>query len=91
MGTVETIEQEARRLVTGDRQAAYSHPIDDFSRTAKMWSGILGVDVTPNQVAMCMVAVKLSRQCHKHKRDNLVDAIGYVLTLDMVVEAQQGK
>lgn len=80
----EPIEQEARRLVDGERQKGYSHPAENFGRIAKIWSGIIGAEVTPEHVAMCMVGVKLARECHEHNRDNLVDAIGYVLTLDMV-------
>jgi len=76
----------AKSLVYGDRHESYGHPLDDFSKTAKMWSAILGVDVTAEQVAMCMVAVKLSRQVHRQKFDNLVDSTGYVLTLHEVIQ-----
>src|SRR6266705_7182672 len=82
----ESITEEATRLVTGMRRKDYGHPIEDFSRTAKIWSAILGIDVTPNQVALCMVGVKISRQVNTPKRDNLVDAVGYILTLEMVEE-----
>lgn len=83
----ETILQEAQRLVHGDRQASYGHPLDDFTRTGLMWAAILGIEkVTPEQVGLCMVAVKLSRQCNAPKRDNMTDAAGYAATVQMVVE-----
>lgn len=82
---METILEEADRLVDGDRQSDYGHPLDDFSKTAKLWSVILGTDVTPEQVALCMVQVKVSRELNKPKRDNRVDAAGYLKTLDMVI------
>lgn len=82
----ESILEEAHRLVHGDRGEDYGHPYDDFSRTAKIWSAILGVDVTPQQVALCMVGLKISREVHRPKRDNRVDGAGYFETLNMVVE-----
>lgn len=82
----ETVLQEAQRLVHGDRQAAYGHPFDDFSRTAQLWAAILGIPVSPEQVGLCMIAVKISRQCNVPKRDNMTDAAGYAETVQMVVE-----
>jgi hypothetical protein len=80
------ILEEANSLVHGDRQASYGHPIDDFTRTAKMWSAILGCEVTAEQVGLCMCAVKISRQCNRPKRDNMVDLAGYAATVEMVLE-----
>jgi hypothetical protein len=82
----ETILEEAQRLVHGDRQAAYGHPIEDFTRTAAIWSAILGAPVTAEQVGLCMIGVKISRQCNTPKRDNMTDAAGYAETVQMVVE-----
>ena len=82
----ETILQEAQRLVHGDRQADYGHPLDDFTRTAAMWSAILGYRVTAEQVGLCMCAVKISRECNRPKRDNLTDLAGYAATVQMVKE-----
>lgn len=84
--STETILQEAQRLVHGDRGAAYGHPLDDFSRTATIWSAILGAPVTAEQVGLCMIGVKISRQCNSPKRDNMTDAAGYAATVQMVVE-----
>ncbi len=88
----ETILEEAQRLVYGDRQASYGHPIDDFRRTAAMWTGMLGDRLTgqlgPEDVALMMILVKVSRECHKPKRDNVTDIAGYAATLAMVRERQ---
>ena len=85
----ETVLQEADRLVSGDRQSAYGHPFEDFTRTGKLWAPILDVpEVTAEQVALCMAALKISRLCHRYKRDSAVDLAGYAKCLDLVVEAR---
>ena len=82
---VETLVLCAASLaVHGDRRVDYGHPADDFARTAKMWSALLDCEVSAAQVAMCMIAVKLSRECHRPKRGNLVDIAGYAECLAMV-------
>ena len=86
----ETVLAEAIRITDGARQADYGHPRDDFAHTALMWTGILagklreGAVVTAADVPLCMIAVKLARQSHRHKRDNLVDIAGYSRTAAMV-------
>lgn len=82
----ESVTAEADRIVSGERGSSYGHPLDDFSKTAALWSIILGIDVTEEQVAKCMGQVKVSREMNMHKRDNLVDECGYVKCLDMVIE-----
>lgn len=82
--TGESVCEEAQRLVGGDRGASYGHPLDDYTRTAAMWSAILGHTVTAEQAIACMIAVKLSRETHKPKRDNRTDMAGYAQCLDMV-------
>jgi hypothetical protein len=81
---------EAHGLVHGPRQADYGHPRVDFARTAAMWSAILGVYVPVWKVPLCMAALKISRECQKHKRDNLVDGAGYLETCRMVREDPEG-
>lgn len=85
----ETALQEAQRLVYGDRGADYGHPIDDYDRTAALWSTILGNPVTAEQAVLCMVALKISRECNKHKRDNAVDIAGYAECLQRIVEERE--
>jgi hypothetical protein len=79
---------EALGLVTGGRQDSYSHPIYNFKRIALIWSGILDIDVSEEQVGLCMTGMKLARETFKHSRDNLVDGIGYLLTTDAVIQTK---
>ena len=80
---------EANGLVHGNRGADYGHPLDDFTRTAKIWSAILGCPVSAEQVGLCMIGVKLSRQCNRPKRDNMVDAAGYAETVQMCIDERE--
>lgn len=89
MSTHKSILTEAEGLVHGDRNADYGNPLDEFSRVAKMWSAILETDVSAEQIGLCMVALKLSRQCNNPKRDNMVDAAGYAETVQMVVDERE--
>lgn len=81
----ESTLQEAQRLVHGDRGDDYGHPVEDFTRTGRMWGAILGIpDVPPDRVGLCMAALKIGREVNRHKRDNLVDLAGYAETVAMV-------
>ncbi len=88
--TPEPVLDQAQRITASDRQDDYGHPSEDFALTARMWTGILaaklreGAEVSAMDVPLCMIAVKLARQAHRHKRDNLVDIAGYARTAAMV-------
>jgi hypothetical protein len=89
----ESILQEAQRLTLGDRNQDYGHPANDYGRTAAMFSAWMGDQLrsplTAEQAVMFMVFVKLSRERHKAKRDNKVDAAGYIRLLEMIEERRQ--
>ena len=85
-----SILDSARKITSGDRREDYGHPRDDFARTAQMWTGILrpkliaDQQISADDIPLCMIAIKLARQVHSHKRDNLVDIAGYARTAAMV-------
>lgn len=82
--TPEDVAAYSAALVSGDRQNEYGHPFDNLDRAAQIWSVILDSPVTAEQVALCMIGMKIARQVHKPKPDTVVDIIGYALTLHMV-------
>lgn len=73
----EDVLVEALRLTSGDRQATYGPPNQDFARTAAMWTALFGKEFEPKDVALAMILLKASRQMHQRKRDNWVDMAGY--------------
>ena len=81
-----SILQTAEQLVGGERNADYGHPAVDMGRTAKIWSAILECEVSAEQVALCMIGVKISRLCNAYKEDSVIDCAGYARTLQMIHE-----
>jgi len=85
-----SILDTARKITEGDRRSDYGHPRDDFERAALMWTGILRPKLIADQrvaaedIPLCMIAIKLARQAHRHNPDNLVDIAGYARTAAMV-------
>lgn len=64
--------------VIEQRGKVYGSPKKDFERTAMMWSAIIGAPVQPQHVAMCMMALKISRLCETpNHADSWLDIAGY--------------
>ena len=84
--TPDDLAAYAAKLVNEDRAQLYGHPLDNLTRAAHIWSVILDHTVTAEQVALCMVGLKIARQVHKEQVDNVADAIGYLLTYGMIQE-----
>lgn len=78
----ETILDEAKRLVYGDRNKDYGDPSDDFENIAAKWSVTFGIPVTKDMVGLAMIDMKTCRHMHRRKRDNLVDIAGYAACLE---------
>ena len=68
--------------IVKDRARNYDNAYDNHQRIAKGWSQILGTDITPNQVILCMVWTKISRLLHNPKhQDSIKDIAGYAYCL----------
>jgi hypothetical protein len=82
--TAKTILEEASEIVKGDRAVSYGKAQESFDRIATMWTAILTFEVTPHDVAMCMIALKIARYTVGHQRDSLVDIAGYAQCAEML-------
>ena len=88
----ESILTEAEKIVNGERATDYGSAKKSFKRIADLTNLIIDEDETDlmrDEGLLCdtivckvLMAVKLSRQSNKHKRDNLVDLCGYAELLN---------
>lgn len=74
------------------RQGSYDKPENNFIRIADFWNTYLKsrpeqTDLTPKDVALMMVLLKIARELYSHKTDNLVDGAGYLQCAE-IVEAE---
>lgn len=88
----ETILAEANRIVNGQRRADYGGPFESFSDIAAGWSMVLGVEVTPEQVGLCMIQLKVARAKNGgFHRDSFVDIAGYAQCMEFVADAREAQ
>jgi Domain of unknown function (DUF6378) len=81
-----TILAEAEKVINGERQDVYGSPEDSFGLIAYYWNiylnskGVIKEDseIIKSDIAMMMVLFKIAREANQHKRDNVVDAAGYL-------------
>lgn len=75
--------REAEHLITGERNATYGEPTQNFQDIAKVWTVYLGpklregVEISPADTAWMMIGLKMVRAIAGPSRDNWVDAAGY--------------
>ena len=82
--------RRAVEAVSGPRDETYGDPAEMCDRIARIWSGVLKIDVEPYEVSLCLLGMKLAREAEHHQDDNLVDIHGYGIVLDHVTRATRG-
>lgn len=86
---------EAIGYVRGARQKNYGHPLINFFRIANLWNIMFrskfaeGEWITPADIALVFVQVKMAREIEIHKPDNPVDMFGYLLTYNAIDDAMK--
>jgi len=83
-----SILQEAETIINGSRQKDYGEAGKSFDDYATVWSLLLKTSVSSQQVALCMIAIKLLRESNKPQRDNRVDLCGYTALLNQLETVQ---
>jgi hypothetical protein len=75
----EEILKEAASLVAGQRAEQHGDYTTLHERIADLWSSYLKFKVSPEQVALCMVLVKIARdEVGNENPDDAIDAASYV-------------
>lgn len=90
----QSILEEALQIVNGERAEAYGDPYEMCKRISKLWEPILlgpsaKRSISPAQVAMCLIQLKIARECNSPRRDSRVDIAGYAEILDRVTRAAE--
>lgn len=79
--TGERMLKRAAELVTR-RRKTYGDPPSSMAVVAARWSLTLDHPVTPAQVALCLIDLKLARLAHDHTHlDSVLDVAGYAAVL----------
>lgn len=79
--TAEMLLKHAATVVA-DRRETYGDPRTGMDAVAKRWSLTLGTPITPTQVVLCLIDLKLARLAHTPTHlDSLVDVAGYAALL----------
>jgi Domain of unknown function (DUF6378) len=75
--TAEQLLERAASVVS-DRRRSYGQPCDLFERVAVRWSQVLGIEVTPAQVIVCLIDLKVARLTHDPQHlASITDIAGY--------------
>ena len=77
---------EAEEIINGQRRVDYGDVLPSFTTIGKLWAPVLGVDVSAEQVALCMIGLKIARAMNGFHRDNLVDIAGYAGCLEKIAD-----
>ena len=74
--------------VIENRERSYGPAAESFEAVAARWSLVLGITVTPAQVALCLIDLKLARLTRDPMHlDSIVDIAGYAACLREVTRA----
>ena len=68
--------------VVANRRDIYGDPVTSMTAVARRWSITLEHPITPAQVALCLIDLKLTRLAHQPDHlDSMVDIAGYAAVL----------
>ncbi len=89
--SAEMFLKHAANVVT-ERRAQYGDARLVMTGIAQRWSATLGQPVTPAQVVLCLIDLKLARLAHDPAHeDSAVDVCGYAAVLRELIETSSSE
>ncbi len=85
----QNILQKAHAIVyerTEEQSRNYGDIQDSMIRASIIASHMSGKLISPEMIYYSIIAIKLSREAHAHKEDNLLDAVAYISALNDYLE-----
>ena len=74
----EELLEKAESLVNGPRAKHYGDAYENHERIAKLWSVVLGVDITVPQVYLCLNQLKVSRLIQTPDHEGLLGGYSWI-------------
>ena len=90
----QNILQKAHAIVyerTEEQSRNYGDIQSSMITAACIATHISGRIVSPKEIYISIIAIKLSRESHAHKEDNLLDAVAYISALNDYLEDLNNK
>ena len=84
MKRTEDLLDEVKDIVRA-RGAVYGSSATNHRRISELWSGYLDTYISPEQAAMCMLLVKVSRLSESYQEDSVKDIIGYACVFNRII------
>ena len=81
---------DACKVALNSRGQHYGKVLENHSRIAKIWSLIIGSDITEEQVALMMVGLKVARLIETpDHQDSILDIAGYAAVMSECIEEKK--
>jgi hypothetical protein len=76
--------------VIAERSTQYGDASSNMAAVAARWSATLAREITPSQVVLCLLDLKLARLAHDPSHeDSAVDVCGYAALLRELIETSK--
>lgn len=81
---------EEIQVTLNDRGKIYGSSRSNHERISELWTGYLGDYISPMQVSMCMLLVKVSRLTETpNHQDSIKDLIGYAAIYNELLDSYE--
>lgn len=79
------ILEQANQIInlrSEEKERMYGPIAESMEKASQLASLMTSKSITAEDLYLCMVAIKLSRESYSHKEDNLLDAVAYLGALN---------